>query len=72
VDVTFIDFSDINEVRNAITPKTKLVWAETPTNPTLKIFDIKAVANVCKEKKVLFVVDNTFFTPYLQVHIYSD
>jgi len=39
--------------------------AETPTNPTLKIFDIKAIAKVCKEKGVIFVVDNTFFTPYL-------
>mmetsp|Transcript_28635 Transcript_28635/g.27627 ORF Transcript_28635/g.27627 Transcript_28635/m.27627 type:complete len:246 (-) Transcript_28635:37-774(-) len=43
-----------------------MVWAETPTNPTLKIFDIKAVAKICKENNILFVVDNTFFTPYLQ------
>lgn len=65
IDVTFVDFKEPADVRNAITEKTKIVWAETPTNPTLKIFDIAAVAKVCKEKGVLFVVDNTFFTPYL-------
>mmetsp|Transcript_39493 Transcript_39493/g.29169 ORF Transcript_39493/g.29169 Transcript_39493/m.29169 type:complete len:245 (-) Transcript_39493:37-771(-) len=43
-----------------------MLWAETPTNPTLKIFDIKAVAKICKEANVLLVVDNTFFSPYLQ------
>jgi len=52
-------------LREAIKDNTKIVWAETPTNPTLKIFDIRAVAEICKEKGVLFVVDNTFFSPYL-------
>ena len=47
-------------------PNTKIVWAETPTNPTLKICDIAGIAKICKEKKALMVVDNTFFTPYLQ------
>jgi cystathionine beta-lyase/cystathionine gamma-synthase len=65
IDVNFVDFKEPGDVRNAITEKTKIVWAETPTNPTLKIFDIAAVAKVCKEKGVIFVVDNTFFTPYL-------
>ena len=62
-----IDFNNPSEVRDAIKPNTKIVWAETPTNPTLKIFDIEAVAKICKEKGVIFVVDNTFFSPYLQV-----
>jgi len=49
-----------------IKPNTKLVWIETPTNPMLKIVDIAAVAAVCKKKGVLFAVDNTFMTPFLQ------
>lgn len=67
VEVTLIDYDDAEAVRNAIKPNTRIVWSETPTNPTLKIFDIKKVAAICKEKGVLFVVDNTFFSPYLQV-----
>jgi cystathionine gamma-lyase/cystathionine beta-lyase len=52
-------------VRAAIKPNTKMVWAETPTNPTLKVCDIAGIAKICKEKKVIFIVDNTFLTPYL-------
>jgi len=63
--VSFVDFKNPSDVRDAIKENTRIVMAETPTNPTLKIFDIKAVAKVCKEKGVIFVVDNTFFTPYL-------
>jgi cystathionine beta-lyase/cystathionine gamma-synthase len=62
-----MDFSDTKALKAAIKPNTKVVWAETPTNPTLKICDIAAVAKVCKEKNVIFVVDNTFYSPYLQV-----
>jgi cystathionine beta-lyase/cystathionine gamma-synthase len=62
-----IDFNNLEEVRKAIKANTRIVWAETPTNPTLKICDIAAIAKICKEKKVLLVIDNTFFTPYLQV-----
>jgi len=60
-----VDFTDPSEVRKAIKPNTKVVWAETPTNPTLKVCDIEAVAKICKENNVIFVVDNTFFSPYL-------
>lgn len=49
-----------------INEKTRLIWVETPTNPLLQIVDIQSVAQVAKEKKVLFAVDNTFATPYLQ------
>jgi cystathionine beta-lyase/cystathionine gamma-synthase len=60
-----LDFNDEAEFRKAIKPNTRIVWLETPTNPTLKIFDIAAIAKICKEHKLIFVVDNTFFTPYL-------
>lgn len=70
IELSMLDFKDPSEVKAAIKPNTKVVWAETPTNPTLKIFDIAAIAKVCKEKKVLLVVDNTFFTPYLQVRLF--
>ena len=51
---------------DAVTPQTKLIWLETPTNPTLKISDIKAIARVAKEQGVLLCVDNTFASPALQ------
>jgi cystathionine gamma-lyase len=53
-------------VEEAIRPDTRLVWVETPTNPMLKICDLAAVAEICRKKKVLFAVDNTFMTPFLQ------
>ena len=66
VQVDFADFSDLAVVRKAMKPNTKMVWAETPTNPTLKICDIAGVAKICKASNALLIVDNTFFTPYLQ------
>jgi cystathionine gamma-lyase len=66
VQLDFVDFSDLSVVRKAMKASTKVVWAETPTNPTLKICDIAAIAKICKERGALLVVDNTFFTPYLQ------
>lgn len=62
----FVNTSDVDAVRSAISDKTKLIWVETPTNPTLKIADVQAIGQVAKEKKVLYVVDNTFASPYLQ------
>lgn len=53
-------------MRKAFKKNTKLVWLETPTNPTLKVFDIKMVAKVCREKGALLSVDNTFMSPVLQ------
>ena len=67
IELSMMDFSDPKAVRAAIKKNTRIVWAETPTNPTLKICDIAAVAKVCKEKNVWFVVDNTFYSPFLQV-----
>lgn len=66
IDVTFINTADVSRLQAAITPKTKLVFTETPANPTLKIVDIAACAKVCQEKNVPLCVDNTFATPYLQ------
>lgn len=53
-------------MKRSLKPNTKVVWAETPTNPTLRICDIEGIARLTKERKALLVVDNTFFTPYLQ------
>ena len=63
---SFVDMTDIDRVRAAIQPNTKMIWIETPTNPMLKIFDIAKIAEVAKDKGVVFVVDNTFATPVLQ------
>ena len=53
-------------IEAAIRPSTRLVWVETPSNPMLKICDLAALAAVCKQKKVLLAVDNTFMTPFFQ------
>ncbi len=68
LDFTFADTTDPESVAEALTPSTRLVWLETPTNPYLRITDIRAVAEVvhAHENKPLLVVDNTFATPYLQ------
>ena len=66
VHVDFVDFGDLALVKKSMKPNTKMVWAETPTNPTLRICDISAIAKICKDRKAYLIVDNTFFTPYLQ------
>ena len=66
VDVTFVDSSDITQVEKAITERTKLVFTETPANPTLKVTDLAAVSAICRQRGVLHVTDNTFLTPYYQ------
>jgi cystathionine beta-lyase/cystathionine gamma-synthase len=66
VKVTFVDFSDPSRLASAITAETKLVWLETPTNPTLKVFDIEALAAITKPRGIPLVVDNTFATPVIQ------
>lgn len=62
----FVNTSDVTEVEKAITAKTSLIWVETPTNPTLKLADIEAIGKVAKAANILYVVDNTFASPYLQ------
>jgi len=66
ITVNYADTSDAENVLNAITPKTRLIWLETPTNPTLKISDIKAIAQIAKAHSCLLCVDNTFASPALQ------
>jgi cystathionine beta-lyase len=66
IKVTYVDTSDTQAVFNAITPATRLIWLETPTNPTLKISDIEAIGRIAKAHNCLFCVDNTFATPILQ------
>ncbi|QQT24938.1 cystathionine gamma-synthase [Sphingobacterium spiritivorum] len=62
----FVNTSDAEAVQAAITDKTKLIWVETPTNPTLKLADIEAIGQIAKAANALYVVDNTFASPYLQ------
>jgi len=60
---SFVDTSFPHEVENAITPKTKMIWVETPTNPLLKITDLNAISKIAKKNNLLFAVDSTFSTP---------
>lgn len=62
----FVDMADVNNISKAVTPKTKLIWVETPTNPLLNITDIAATVAIGKAAKALVCVDNTFASPYLQ------
>jgi len=66
ITVRYIDTTHPEAVFNALTPNTKLIWIETPTNPTLKITDIRAISRIAKAHKCLFCVDNTFASPALQ------
>ena len=66
VGYTTIALSDLNAVRDAITPQTRLIWVETPTNPLLSIADIAAIAELGKQHSAKVLVDNTFASPALQ------
>lgn len=63
---TFVDLTDLEKARTAFRPETKLLWMESPTNPMLKILDIKALCKIAREKGARSVVDNTFMSPYFQ------
>ncbi|MGI4820156.1 MAG: cystathionine gamma-synthase [Janthinobacterium lividum] len=65
----FVPMRDMTAVREKISPRTKLIWVETPTNPLLNVIDIAAAAAVAKEAGALLAVDNTFSTPYIQTPI---
>ena len=62
----FVNMLNINNIKEKINSKTKLIWVETPTNPMMNIVDIKKVCELAKENKTMVAVDNTFATPYLQ------
>lgn len=66
IEITFEDFSDTKKFKSQLRKNTRMVWLETPTNPTLKIFDIEALAKCCKAHGALLIVDNTFMTPVNQ------
>ncbi|MCQ6266370.1 bifunctional cystathionine gamma-lyase/homocysteine desulfhydrase [Fictibacillus sp. WQ 8-8] len=69
IEATFVDTTDLNAVKEAIKPNTKALYVETPTNPLLKVTDLKAASQLAKENNLLFIVDNTFSTPYWQTPI---
>lgn len=62
----FINLTDSENIKKYINAKTKLIWIETPTNPTMQIIDIAACSKIAKENNLLLAVDNTFASPYLQ------
>jgi cystathionine gamma-lyase len=66
--VTYVDMTDVSRIEKAITPRTKLIWVESPTNPTLKVVDLPAVAKMAKAngRSIITACDNTFATPILQ------
>ena len=66
LDFEFIDTTDAENISKSIRPSTRMIFVETPTNPTIELTDLKAVARIAKSRKVLSVVDNTFASPYLQ------
>ncbi len=63
---SFVDLSNPANLEPAITPNTKAVWVETPTNPMLKLVDLAKVAEIAKRRKLISICDNTFMTPYFQ------
>lgn len=68
IQFTPVDMTDLEALKTSLSPKTKMVWLETPTNPMLKIADIEAIGKIIKayNPNILYVVDNTFCSPYLQ------
>ncbi len=66
IEFTYVDSSYTERIEAAIKPNTKLVWIETPTNPLLKITEIRAISSLTRRRNLILVVDNTFATPYLQ------
>jgi len=66
IEFSYVDGRDPHNIARAITPKTKLVWIETPTNPLLKLYDISAIAEITRKRGILLAVDNTFATPWIQ------
>ncbi len=66
LEFTFVDAGDVKNIENAIKPNTKAMFLETPSNPLLKITDLKGAVKIAKENNIITIVDNTFMSPYLQ------
>lgn len=63
---SYIDLTKVEMIEKTILPNTKMIWVETPTNPTLKLADIRTICEIAHKKNILVVVDNTFMSPYFQ------
>ncbi|UOF00500.1 cystathionine gamma-synthase [Bdellovibrio reynosensis] len=66
MEFSFVDLTKVENFEKALKPNTKMVWLETPTNPTLKLVDIKKISEIAKAKGIIVAVDNTFMSPYFQ------
>ncbi|XGC80772.1 cystathionine gamma-synthase [Bdellovibrio bacteriovorus] len=66
MEFSFVDLTKVENFEKALKPNTKMVWLETPTNPTLKLVDIKKISAIAKAKGIIVAVDNTFMSPYFQ------
>ena len=66
IESTFVDMTDLVSLEDAVRPETRMIWAETPTNPLMKVVDLKEIAAIAKAHDALSVCDNTFASPYLQ------
>ena len=66
IEISYVDMGNLDDVEKAMQSNTKMVFLETPTNPMMKVGDIKGIATIAHKHNALFVVDNTFMTPYFQ------
>jgi len=66
LDFSYVDTSDLSQIQHAIRPNTKMLFLETPTNPTLRLTDLPAACELAHARGVFVVVDNTFASPYVQ------
>lgn len=66
ISTSYFDFNDLDAIEELITPKTKIIYAESPTNPGVDVLDLEALGNIAKKHGLIFIVDNCFATPYLQ------
>ena len=66
IEFSFVDLTNTQNLQSALKPNTKMIWIETPTNPTLKLADIQKISSLAKAKAITTVVDNTFMSPYFQ------
>jgi cystathionine beta-lyase/cystathionine gamma-synthase len=66
IEFTYVDTSDVRNVERALRKSTRMVYVETPTNPLMALSDIRAIGHLCRRKRVEFVIDNTFMSPYFQ------
>jgi cystathionine gamma-lyase len=66
IEFTYVNAREPQQIVNAIRPETKLIWLETPTNPLLRLADLKAVGEIARKYNLIYAVDNTFATPYFQ------